>query len=223
MKPPLGGEIQALPLPISIDAIRLVYPVTDPTTGVTRDRIIRQLKAIPPNMQSENMTLDRWEHGNKWDRVVPGINVVIPWPEVKVPDFVTHDADTPRETVEDRSFYYNLLTPPVPSPVLDELRNKYSRFRTRHEPWYIAKKEAEAAAKKRGHEMLVAMQTPGDEFGAHRKAAKAAKGEPELSEEMLEKLGQIIAQTKATSLEDAGMSEVTTPKASGPTEGGTTQ
>jgi len=221
MKPPLGGESQAVPLPITIDAIRLVYPVTDPATGVTRDSIIRQLKAIPPNMQSENMTLDRWEYGNKWDRVVPGINVVIPWPEVKVPDFVTHDGDTPRETVEDRSFYYNLLTPPMPSPVLDELRNKYSRFRTRHEPWYVAKKEAEAAAKKRGHEMLVAMQTPGDEFGAQRKAAKAAKGEPELSEEMLEKLGQIIAQTKATSLEDAGMSEVT-PK-TGPTEGGTTQ
>lgn len=221
MKPPLGGDSQALPLPISIDAIRLVYAITDPKTGVTRDTIIRQLKANPPNMQSENMTLERWEHGNKWDRVVPGINVVIPWPEVTVPDYVTHDADTARDQVEDRSFYYNLLSPPMPSPVLDELRNKYSRFRTRHEGWYVAKKEAEADAKQRRHEMLVSMQTPGDELGAQREGAKAAKGEPELTDEMLEKLGQIIAQTKAASLEDAGVTEVTSKTR--PSEGGSTQ
>lgn len=220
MKPPLGGDSQALPLPISIDAVRLVYPITDPKTGVTRDSIIRELKAIPPNMQSENMTLDRWEHGNKWDRVVPGINVVIPWPEVKVPEFVTQDADTTREQVEDRTFYYNLLSPPMPSPVLDELRNKYSRFRTRHEGWYIAQKMSEVEAKKKRHELLVSMQSPAAELGIRNQEVKAAKGEPELTDEMLEKLGQIIAQTKAASLEDAGVTEVTLEK--GPSEGGST-
>ncbi|KAL6852652.1 hypothetical protein ACO1O0_007200 [Amphichorda felina] len=220
MKPPLGGDSQALPLPISIDAVRLVYPITDPKTGVTRDSIIRELKAIPPNMQSENMTLDRWEHGNKWDRVVPGINVVIPWPEVKVPEYVTQDADTTREQVEDRTFYYNLLSPPMPSPVLDELRNKYSRFRTRHEGWYIAQKMSEVEAKKKRHELLVSMQSPAAELGIRNQEVKAAKGEPELTDEMLEKLGQIIAQTKAASLEDAGVTEVTLEK--GPSEGGST-
>lgn len=197
------------PMPLSIGAVRLVYPVTNPETGVTKDTIIHQLKAVPPNMQSEHMSLERWEHGQKWDRVVPGINMVIPWPEVNVPKFETHDADTPRTDVENRSFYYNLLSPPMPESVIDELRNKYSKFRTRHEPWYVAKMEAQANSAKRQHAMLMSMQTPEDEFYAQKQEAKAAKGEPELTDEMLEKLGQIMAQSKAASLEDAGLSEVT--------------
>ncbi|KAF4121960.1 large subunit ribosomal protein L24 [Geosmithia morbida] len=207
-KTPIGDREQLTALPMSIGAIRLVYPLPDPATGTTKDTIIHQLKATPPNMQSENMTLDRWEHGNKWDRVVPGINVVIPWPEVKVPQFVTHDVDTARDQVEDRSFYYNLLSPPMPPQALDELRNKYSKFRTRHEGWYVAKKEEEAAAKKGRHNLLLAMRTPGEELGIKRREAKAARGEPELSDDMLLKLGEIIAQSKAASLEDAGVAQV---------------
>lgn len=209
-------------MPISIGAIRLVYPITNPETGITKDTIIRQLKAIPPNMQSENMSLDRWEHGYKWDRVAPGINVVIPWPEIEAPEYTTKAADTPRDQVEDRTFYYNLLSSPMPSEILDELRNKYSRFRTRHEPWYVAKKEAEAARKKGDHTLVQSMQTPLDEFHAKQRELKEARGEPQLTDEMLEKLGEIIAKTKAVSLEDAGATEVssssstTTKPAPGP-------
>ena len=203
----MKGEY-ATSLPISVGAIRLVYPITNPSTGITKDSIINQLKSIPANMQSENMTFERWEYGQKWDRVVPGINVVIPWPEVKVPSFETYDVDTARDLVEERTFYNNLLSPPMPPQILDQVRGKYSRFRTRHEPWYIAKKEFEANEKKRDHHMLKTMQTPAEELGAANKTKKALAGEPELSEEMLEKLGQIIAQTKATTLEDAGVSEV---------------
>lgn len=203
----MKGEY-ATSLPISVAAIRLVYPITNAETGVTKDSIVHQLKAIPANMQSENMSYERWEYGQKWDRVVPGINVVIPWPEVKVPEFVTHEIDTARDLTEERTFYYNLLSPPMPPDMIDQLRNKYSRFRTRHEPWYIAKKAAEASGRKYQHEMLKSMQTPGDEHRAAKDVEKAIRGEPELSEEMLEKLGQIIAQTKAASLEDAGVSEV---------------
>lgn len=169
--------------------------------------MIQKLRAIPPNMQSDNMTLDRWEYGNKWDRVVPGINVVIPWPEVKPPELVTHDGDTVRDQVEDRTFYYSLLSPPMPPQVLDEVRNKYSKFRTRHEPWYVAKKEMEANATKLSHDMLSTMRMPEEDLGAARKLAKEARGEPELTDDMLEKLGQIIAQTKAASLEDAPAAE----------------
>ena len=53
------------------------------------------------------------------------------------------------------------------------------------------------------------MQTPLQEFHAHRKAEKLARGEPELSPEMLEKLGAIIAQKKEAALSEAGVSEVT--------------
>merc|ERR1712000_584544 len=83
-------------LPIPIDAVRLVYPILDPETGVMKDTIIHQLKGTAANMKSENMTLARWDHGKRWDRFVPGANIVIPWPEVEAPNHRTHDCDTVR-------------------------------------------------------------------------------------------------------------------------------
>ncbi|GJN73366.1 KOW motif containing protein [Purpureocillium lilacinum] len=204
-------------MPISVGSIRLVYPIRNPETGVTRDVVINQLKAVPPNMQSENMTLDRWEYGNKWDRVVPGINVVIPWPEVEAPEYEAMPADTVREQVEDRTFYYGLLAPPMPEKVVDELRNKYSRFRTRHEPWYVEQKEMEEEIMAGRDEALRSMQTPLEEFHEMQREIRDSQGEPELSEEMLEKLGQIMAQKKAAALEQAGVSEV--PEGTSPAPG----
>lgn len=200
-------------MPISIGAIRLVYPITDSETGMTKDAIINELRAIAPNMDSEHMSYNRWEYGVKWDRVASGINVTIPWPEVQAPEFTTHEVDTPRDVAEDRTFHYNLLTPPMPPKILDELRNRYSRFRTRHEEEYVAKKEAQEARKKGTHAMLQSMMTPLDEFHAKNRELKAARGEPQLTDDMLEKLGQIIAKTKAVTLEDAGVTEISSGSA----------
>lgn len=160
------------------------------------------------------MSLDRWEYGNKWDRLVLGINVSIPWPEVQAPKFDTYDIDTTRDKVEARTFFYNLLSPPMPNVIIDELRNKYSKFRTRHDPEYIAMKELQERMKKGNPAVLKSMQTPLEEFHEKQRELKEARGEPELSEHMLTKLGEIIAKTKATSLEDAGI----TPLPTEPTE-----
>lgn len=195
-------------MPISIESVRLVYPLPHPETGVTRDVVINQLKSVPPNMSSPNMTLDRWRYGNKWDRVVPGLNVVIPWPTVEAPEFEAKAADSLRESVEERTFYYGLLSPPMPETVVDELRNKYSRFRTRHEDWYLQQKEAEAEAKQRQRETIRSMQTPVQEFNEMKRAERAMAGEPELTEDMLEKIGEVMAKKKAAALEQAGVSEV---------------
>ncbi|PHH91808.1 hypothetical protein CDD83_10231 [Cordyceps sp. RAO-2017] len=195
---PINNTLRSEALPISVASVRLVYPLRNPETGVVRDVIINQLKAVPPNMQSDNMSLDRWEYGKKWDRLVPGLNVVIPWPEVEPPQFETTEADTVREQVEKRTFHYNLLGPPMPEQVLDELRNKYSRFRTRHEAWYVAQKEAEAATKKKGvsAEAMKSMRTPLDEFHEKQRELRRAQEEPQLTDDMLEKLGQIMAKNK---------------------------
>ncbi|KAG6004817.1 hypothetical protein E4U21_000773 [Claviceps maximensis] len=204
------SPMRSQPMPISIGSIRLVYPVPDATTGITKDVIINQLKAVPPNMQSPNMSLDRWQYGKKWDRLVPGLNMVIPWPEVEVPEFETTKADTTRQQVEERTFYYNLLAPPMPDVVLDELRNKYSRFRTRHEPWFVKKKEAEEAAKKGRAETIKSMQTPLQEYHEKQRELRDTRGEPELSEDMLEKMGELMAKKKEIALQRAGVSKVTT-------------
>ena len=199
---------QVVEMPLPINDVRLVYPITDPNTGITKDTMIKQLVGKAPDMQSDNMTLDRWEYGQKWDRLAPGLNVVIPWPEVKAPKFETHDRDTPRDQVEDRTFYYNLISAPMPPPVLDELRNKFSRFRTRHEGWYVAKMEHKEMLKKRRSETVKSMMMPMDELYEENQKTKATKPEPQLSADMLEKLGQIIAKTKSTTLQDSGMAEV---------------
>ncbi|KAF4971732.1 hypothetical protein FSARC_1531 [Fusarium sarcochroum] len=209
-----GNDSRSQAMPLSIGSIRLVYPISDPETGVTRDVIINELKAIPPDMKSPNMTLDRWEHGKKWDRLVPRLNVVIPWPEVEAPEEQTYAGDSIREKVEDRTFYYNLLSAPMPENVIDELRNKFSKFRTRHEEWYVQQKESEAAATQARADSAQSMQTPLQEFHAQQRELRAHEGPPELSDEMLEKLGAIIAKKKKDALKDAGMSQVATADAS---------
>lgn len=195
-------------MPLSIDSVRLVYPLRDPVTGVIRDTIVRQLKAVPPRMESSNMTIDRWRYGNKWDRIVPSLNTIIPWPETVAPQHNMTVADTGRDMVEERTFYYSLTAPPMPDSVIDELRNRYSKFRTRHTPEYLAQKEAEAEAKKRRKETVRTMQTPLEEFNEMQRALRDAAGEPELSEEMLAKIGEVMAKSKAEALERAGVSEV---------------
>lgn len=205
------STVQSTAIPIPISSIRLVYPITDPATGVTRDVIINELKAVPPKMDSPNMNFDRWTYGNKWDRLVPSLNQVIPWPETEVPELKLQKGDTPREQVEERTFFWTLLSPPMPPSVLDELRNKYSKFRTRHEQWYIQKKEAEEAHKNKRLQLLDTMRTPLEEYHEKQRATKAALPEPELSEDMLAKLGEIIAQKKAAALDQAGVTEVSSP------------
>ncbi|KAG5973122.1 hypothetical protein E4U58_005655 [Claviceps cyperi] len=201
---------QSTAVPISLSAVRLVYPIPDPATGIVRDTIIHQLKYVTANMKSPNMTFERWEHGKKWDRIALGLNVIIPWPKVEVPEIETTEADTIRTEVEHRTFYHTLLTPPMPEVVIDELRNKYSQFRTRHEAWYIAKISSyEAVSKQNRIEKLRALQTPREELNEKLRELKASKGEPVLSEEMLEKIGQLMAKKEGQASSQAGASAVT--------------
>ncbi|PHH82829.1 hypothetical protein CDD82_4701 [Ophiocordyceps australis] len=185
---------EALPLPIS--AVRLVYPIKNEETGKYRDTIISELKPIAPDMESPTMDLIRWEHGKKWDRVVPGLNVVIPWPDLPTPKHDDYDIDTLRDKVEERTFYYPMTSSPMPEKVIDELRNKYSKFRTRHEAWYIEQKEQEAAykARRRSGEVHSSMRTPLDELHEKHRKLRQEQGEPQLTDDMLEKIGQVMAK-----------------------------
>ena len=86
----------------------------------------------------------------------------------------------------------------MPEDLIDELRNRYSKFRTRHTPEYIAKIEALEAEKKarqkgaRVEEMLLPVQ----EYNRKMRQQRRERGAPELSDEMLEKIGEVIAKNK---------------------------
>ena len=174
---------------IPISAVRLVHPIPDPVTGITRDVIVRELKPV-------NISHDRVSRRASWQRVVPGLNVRIPWPRSAPKKREDCKDDTMRIDVEEKTFVPTLLRPPMPEALVDELRNQYSKFRTRHTDEYIAQKEAEQAAKKARLESASTMLTPLQEFNRLEREKRKARGQPVLSDEMLEKIGQIIAKNK---------------------------
>ena len=108
-----------------------------------------------------------------------------------------HDSDTLRFEVEEQTWTPTLLRAPMPGGVIDELRNKYSEHRTRHEPGYLLamenreKRKAEYKAwAKSGGAMLM---TPAREARLKERAEMAEKGKPVLGEEVLERIGEVMA------------------------------
>ncbi|KAH7040469.1 uncharacterized protein B0I36DRAFT_10797 [Microdochium trichocladiopsis] len=201
-----------LEFPLPISSVRLVYPVQNPTTGITKDVIINQLVAT-------EYVRDRVTGKERWTRTIPGLSMAIPWPEKPPKEVKEHPADTLRIRVEQRTFIPTLLRPPMPESVLDELRGKYSRFRTRHEPEYIAAKEAEAqAAKERNATLMDSIRTPLQELHRHERAEKKKKGKPRLTLEMLEEIGKVIAKNRERTLNAAAMSSVEPVPATAATE-----
>jgi large subunit ribosomal protein L24 len=186
-KPPVQLTKSVVP----VSAVRLVHPLTDPETGTTRDVIIRELKPV-------GITHDRPTRRVFYSRIIPGLNVRIPWPKYEPPRHEDQPYDTLRLDVEERTFVPTLLRPPMPEAVLDELRNKYGKFRKRHTPEYIAAVEEREAAKKaqqngaRAGEMLLPVQ----EYNRKMRELRRERGKPELSEEMLEKIGEVIVKNR---------------------------
>ncbi|PSR78808.1 hypothetical protein BD289DRAFT_443359 [Coniella lustricola] len=191
-----GSRMQLTPMVAPIQAVRLVHPLRDPATGRVRDVIINELAPT-------GIIRDKPTGRVTWNRVVPGLNVEIPWPrafenaeraelERTYPD---HACDTLRIDAEQATYVPTLLSPPMPAGILDELRNKYSKFRTRHDPEYIAKKEAEEAEKvalRKGH--MLTMRTPIQELNAKIREEKKKRPLPELTPRMLARIGQVMAR-----------------------------
>lgn len=109
-------------------------------------------------------------------------------------------ADTLRLEVEQKSFVPTLLRPPMPGGVIDELRNKFSVFRTRHDPEYIAKKMEEDKEKEEKKKLIQKMRTPIKEINRLEKKMKKAKGKGKLTKEMLERIGKVIADKRQLQL-----------------------
>ncbi|KAK5688903.1 hypothetical protein LTS10_000882 [Elasticomyces elasticus] len=185
------GEIQGVPRTVPMEDVRLVYPLPDPETGIPRDVIIDRLVRVN---YSFDKSKGEWTDG---DRLIPGTNTLIPWPVKADPEYEDFEDDTLRITVEEQTFRPYLLYPPMPSTVIDELRNKFSRYRTRHDWQYEQKKELEDQKTEKRKELVKGMRTPLQELAESRRVRKEEEGERELSEEQLEAIGQVIAQERS--------------------------
>ncbi|MCJ1313273.1 hypothetical protein MMC25_006950 [Agyrium rufum] len=168
---------QIIPLNISLSSVRLVYPLTDPHTGSMRDTIISQLSSL----------------GNR--RFIKGVipRIFIPRPEKEAIEPTEHDGDTLRIEVEERTFVPTILSPPMPPSIIDELRNKYSKFRDRHDEDFVAKKEAEDREKiEEKARMRMKMMTPLQELHRKERAERKARGWPGITDETLAKVGETM-------------------------------
>lgn len=124
---------QAVPLPM--DDVRLVTALDDPEAGTTTDYLIKHAYAGPPYLERPP-----WSKLPRYTRYVSGEDIPIPWPTEEEPTHKDGEQDTLRWQADEVTWEPSIKEPPFPSSVLDELRNKYSRFRTRHEPAYVREK-----------------------------------------------------------------------------------
>ncbi|KAL4921553.1 hypothetical protein BDW62DRAFT_173948 [Aspergillus aurantiobrunneus] len=129
---------QTIPLPISIDDVRLVAALDDPATGQTRDMLVEHIYGGGPILEREQ-GIDTPRH----TRYIAGEDIEIPWPRFEKPTFKDEEWDTLRMEVETPTWVPSLHFVPFPPSVLDELRNKFSKYRTRHDPEYVEQKRIE--------------------------------------------------------------------------------
>ncbi|KAL2073137.1 hypothetical protein VTL71DRAFT_10461 [Oculimacula yallundae] len=189
--------IRAIEQPVSLKSVRLVLALKDPESGTRRDVIVKEVGRSRPR-EARDGTFE-------YTRFVPGLQTTIPWPKIDEETFVDHPADTLRADVETKTFVPSLLSPPMPSSVIDELRNKFSIFRTRHEAEYLERKQQEEDEKNEKKRILkTKMRTPLNE--ANRKARKERKklGRGTLTPDMLAKIGQVIAERRNLVVDEAG-------------------
>ena len=180
--------IRSVEAPVPVSAVRLVYPLAHPETGMVRDVIIKRIA------------------GDSKVRYIPGLCVRIPWPAKEPEKHEDYDDDTLRMEVETQTWVPTLLRPPMPSSVIDELRNKYSVFRIRHDEEYIAKKMAEDAETQRRKSMGAMMRTPIKELNRKERAEKRARGKPRLSEDALARIGEVMASKQGSRSIQGGLS-----------------
>ncbi|XXG97030.1 hypothetical protein Hte_003324 [Hypoxylon texense] len=199
---PNDPVVFSIEMPLPISDIRLVHPIKDAATGVTRDVVVNQLVHA-------NMVHDRVTGKKRWSRIVPGLNVEIPWPKEDDDadaDVKDYKCDTLRIDVDAKTFVPTLLRPPMPESVIDELRHRYSRFRTRHDPEYVARLEAEEQAKQDRRKLMDSMRTPLQEYHRAERDRKKKKGKPRLTVEMLEKIGEVMAKNMERTRNAPGLS-----------------
>ena len=112
----------------------------------------------------------------------------------------TTPSDTPRLDRDTPTWTPTLLRAPLPGTVIDELRGKYSKFRTRHEPQFV-KRMQQIDSAKQAHEKWVKsgaglLDTPRKEAVLRAQAAKreARRRNGGLDDTVLEGIGKVMWQ-----------------------------
>lgn len=182
-------------MPLHYDDVRLVHVMIDPQTNKAEDMVVA-------NVEVRNIRYNRRLGKVSKQRFIAGTDIMIPWPSVEKPEPKDEVYDTRLMDVEEETYTPTLLQPPVPEGLIDELRNKYSKYRVRHDPEFIERKEKEYAEK---DAKLRARGYTIDERGKLVKLKRDTgfKVEtPVLEDSVLEEIGRFMAQKKPEVLEE---------------------
>jgi len=190
----------ALDLPMS--DVRLVLALED-SEGNFRDVVVDKVVVKPHS----NYDIKHNNADKRGRRYIPGLNKDIPWPPMEEPEHELNDVDTQRIDLDPDTWKPSLMTYPFPPSVLDELRNKYSKFRTRHDPEYIALKEAQAAAGPRTKVLAQMASTPMQELIERNKKERAER-QKDLTEEQLATIGEVMARARRLEKMEAAQKKV---------------
>lgn len=202
MNPEGGDETQTrpYPMPISLTSILLVHPIKLPGKPNVEDVIIKKIHYVKDSIEKDQAT------GKiTFQRHVAGFpHLLLDLPESEPEQFTDFPGDTLRIEVDKRTFVPTLMRPPIPSSVIDELRNKFSVFRTRHDPEYIARKKEEDKEAARKKASIKEMRTPLKEINALERKLRKKKGiaarKAFMDPKMLASIGRVIAAKKALGL-----------------------
>ncbi|GAB7346574.1 hypothetical protein MBLNU457_5763t2 [Dothideomycetes sp. NU457] len=180
-------------LPINLDIpmtdVRLVIALED-DEGHFRDVVVDKVVVNKPTpYQIKQRGADK-----RGVRTIFGTDKEIPWPPTEEPEHEPNGGvDTRQVDIDPVTFRPSLLTMPMPSSVIDELRGKYSPFRTRHDPEYIKRKEAQAVENPRVKVLAKIASTPMQELIARNKKEREER-QKDLTEEQLAAIGEVIAR-----------------------------
>lgn len=189
----LDSPLLSRSIPVSIDDVRLVIPLKDKLTGQVKDAVVEHLRGGEPLVKRRH-GVPTPEH----TRYVAGPeNITIPWPKAPEPRFPEAPCDTAVSDMGDQTYSPSITTLPHPTSVIDELRNRYARERTRHSPEYVRQKlQEDAKAQWQSRRKMV---LPRQELWETRAAAKAVKGIPVIEERTLEIIQAVQAEQSRVS------------------------
>lgn len=161
-----------MPLSIPFSDVRLVYALRNPETRLLEDAVIDNVHCGAPFLERHpDSTLPRHT------RYIAGTDVELSWPQDSLPDVEENPhVDTTRMEVGRKTFVPDIEDYPMQPSIIDELRNKYSSFRTRHDEDYLDRKREENVRMEwKKHKTLL---TPLEEF---RKAEVERKQQERLA------------------------------------------
>jgi large subunit ribosomal protein L24 len=199
--------VRSIEQPVPFSWIRLVTPLKNAETGLLEDVICEKVETTKPWFDKHTGHKGIKACYRRFIAMSDGTKIFIPYPgsspkerkareDAKEEETKDTSADTLRLEVEQKTFVPTLLRPPMPGSVIDELRNKYSIFRTRHDPEYIAKKMKEDEEKEEKKKLIAKMRTPIKEINRLEKKMRKAKGKGKLTEDMLESIGKVIMEKR---------------------------